>query len=105
LGYMGENRVCCLMVEDEQPPGGVVEVRGLPIEDPSLACLRRWLAGDDDSLAEWLDDREIPSLDAIVRRLDEWERRAEEREKETQELKFELGSLRQQVEAVRATSG
>ena len=72
MGYMGENRVCCLMVEDEQPPGGVVEVRGLPIEDPSLACLRRWLAGDDDSLAEWLDDREIPSLDAIVRRLDEW---------------------------------
>jgi len=76
-----------------------VEVRGLPIEDPSLACLRRWLAGDDDSLSEWLDDREASSLEGVVRRLDEWELRTAEREREMQELKSELKSLRRQVES------
>ncbi|HLE54309.1 MAG TPA: hypothetical protein VI999_03600 [Thermoplasmata archaeon] len=99
MGYMGENRVWSLVVEHERPTGTVVEVRGLPIEDPSLACLRRWLAGDDDSLSEWLDDREASSLEGVVRRLDEWELRTAEREREMQELKSELKSLRRQVES------
>ena len=73
-----------------------------PRESPFQECLRRWLAGEQDSLEEWLEEHPTPPVHEILRRLEETERLVAERDGEIQARNAEVLLLRSKLEAFKA---
>ena len=70
-------------------------------EAAALEYLRRWLAGEEDSLAAWLEGGvSSPEMENVYRRLRESELRLEEEEREIREWRAEIEVLRRQLQSI-----
>ena len=64
--------------------------------------VRWWLAGDQDPLAQWIDDPDGSFVLTVLRRLDATERLLAEQNREIRARSAEIVILRRELECVRS---